>query len=181
MRSNEFYVFVGMEQNTNYTQQTLLPWVGEVVKCNSGCCIAENSSLPIGSLYNDKYICAVNQNNSAWIKIEGGSFQIKDKSNNLLFIIDEFGNAWSKNSLCNNISNNCEKKFEFNPQIKILQTGHLISPKVIQNSNLEDCDSCIKIKNKEGDILAQILDSELQIKGKLFTEQVNSTSCNFTC
>jgi len=131
------------------------------------------------------FICATNSDDrNAWIKTSGGTFQIKDESDNLLFLVDELGNAWLENAVCSGIANvQGSKFFDVNTtdgnQFRISDNGSLFVNQLLENQTTfsDPAEGCIQIVNSSLNISA-IIGNDLELKGHLFDEQEGNLGCS---
>jgi hypothetical protein len=169
----EFNIIVSQ----NFTHSTFIPWTNSINYCEKDCCY-KTTYKQIGEIVtenNQQYICAINENSADWIKITGGVFQIKNSNKENLFTLDNFGNIWLSNSYCKNYQSTLNK---FQVRDFTLYNNGILTIKNIQEQvSFTECSSCIKFKDKNNNILAQIKDETLEIKGNLYENQKYSDSC----
>ena len=188
VRSNKFYITVGTQNQTlpiiNTTEQftTFIPWLDQYNTCEktniSSCCFdtqtyTQNQKLKI---QNTEYFCSINENSNDWIQIDDAF--IIETSTDILFLIDQQGNSWLKGTLCQT-NQSCQTKFTI-PELDftITKTGNLQIQQIEENINqFNSCENCLNIKNNQNEIVAQIIQNTLKLKGKFYQQQIDQNSC----
>ncbi|MDD3174954.1 MAG: hypothetical protein PHU51_00585 [Candidatus Nanoarchaeia archaeon] len=188
VRSNKFYITVGTENITepiiNTTEQftTFIPWLEQYNTCEktntSLCCFdtqtyTQNQKLKIK---NTEYICSINENSNDWIQIDDAF--IIETLTDILFLIDQQGNSWLKGTLCQT-NQSCQTKFTI-PELNFIltKTGNLQIQQIEENVNqFNNCENCLNIKNNQDQIVAQIIQNTLKLKGKFYQQQIDQNSC----
>jgi hypothetical protein len=188
VRSNKFYITVGTENLTepiiNTTEQftTFIPWLEQYNTCEktntSSCCFdtqtyTQNQKLKI---QNTEYVCSINENSNDWIQIDDAF--IIETPTDILFMIDQQGNSWLKGTLCQT-NQSCQTKFTI-PELNFIltKTGNLQIQQIEENINqFNNCENCLNIKNNQDQIVAQIIQNTLKLKGKFYQQQIDQNSC----